>query len=296
MCIYSHLYFFFFFFFFFQAEDGIRDAQESRGLGDVYKRQYQRRVRGTFPFRAMGNSGSNTSEPFNELPDSPTVRLNRDVDFPLVVNLDPNKGKNRLPKRLIFRLTPSHCEFWRAHDGEAAGVRPVKAISYFNVLGWGHSNVVLRLIESCEVVVQGGKMVKKRNVYEFHTREGEKITKLLSISCHAIVSDINTKRNEERLVEKEREWNEYWVEKERQEAKSISPIPISPVIECMSPLAGTDVNPKYAMSAMSLTTEDLLSGSLRADTILDADIERIRSESPVPSPLIIPAASRSPVA
>ena len=29
----------FFHFFFFQAEDGIRDAQESRGLGDVYKRQ-----------------------------------------------------------------------------------------------------------------------------------------------------------------------------------------------------------------------------------------------------------------
>ena len=27
------------FFFFFQAEDGRRDAQESRGLGDVYKRQ-----------------------------------------------------------------------------------------------------------------------------------------------------------------------------------------------------------------------------------------------------------------
>ena len=26
---------------FFQAEDGIRDAQESRGLGDVYKRQMQ---------------------------------------------------------------------------------------------------------------------------------------------------------------------------------------------------------------------------------------------------------------
>ena len=27
-------------FFFFQAEDGIRDAQVSRGLGDVYKRQH----------------------------------------------------------------------------------------------------------------------------------------------------------------------------------------------------------------------------------------------------------------
>eukprot|EP00658_Telonema_sp_P-2_P014011 TRINITY_DN15312_c0_g1_i6.p1 TRINITY_DN15312_c0_g1~~TRINITY_DN15312_c0_g1_i6.p1 ORF type:complete len:289 (-),score=70.94 TRINITY_DN15312_c0_g1_i6:360-1226(-) len=32
------------FFFFFQAEDGIRDAQESRGLGDVYKRQPAERV------------------------------------------------------------------------------------------------------------------------------------------------------------------------------------------------------------------------------------------------------------
>ena len=29
-----------FFFFFFQAEDGIRDLVRSRGLGDVYKRQY----------------------------------------------------------------------------------------------------------------------------------------------------------------------------------------------------------------------------------------------------------------
>eukprot|EP00658_Telonema_sp_P-2_P064717 TRINITY_DN5392_c0_g1_i2.p1 TRINITY_DN5392_c0_g1~~TRINITY_DN5392_c0_g1_i2.p1 ORF type:complete len:135 (-),score=55.18 TRINITY_DN5392_c0_g1_i2:96-500(-) len=33
-----------FFFFFFQAEDGIRDAQESRGLGDVYKRQVPHQI------------------------------------------------------------------------------------------------------------------------------------------------------------------------------------------------------------------------------------------------------------
>ncbi len=32
------------FFFFFQAEDGIRDAQESRVLGDVYKRQDYRGI------------------------------------------------------------------------------------------------------------------------------------------------------------------------------------------------------------------------------------------------------------
>ena len=31
--------------FFFQAEDGIRDSSTSRGLGDVYKRQRQRRLR-----------------------------------------------------------------------------------------------------------------------------------------------------------------------------------------------------------------------------------------------------------
>ena len=34
--------------FFFQAEDGIRDAQESRGLGDVYKRQLLRKLRDVF--------------------------------------------------------------------------------------------------------------------------------------------------------------------------------------------------------------------------------------------------------
>ena len=43
-------------FFFFQAEDGIRDAQESRGLGDVYKRQVDRRYEagrgGTIWYRA----------------------------------------------------------------------------------------------------------------------------------------------------------------------------------------------------------------------------------------------------
>eukprot|EP00831_Metopus_contortus_P004860 TRINITY_DN1180_c0_g1_i3.p1 TRINITY_DN1180_c0_g1~~TRINITY_DN1180_c0_g1_i3.p1 ORF type:complete len:276 (-),score=46.89 TRINITY_DN1180_c0_g1_i3:8-835(-) len=35
----DHREFCYFFFFFFQAEDGIRDVERSRGLGDVYKRQ-----------------------------------------------------------------------------------------------------------------------------------------------------------------------------------------------------------------------------------------------------------------
>ena len=40
--------FFFFSVFFFQAEDGIRDLVRSRGLGDVYKRQYLRVPLGRF--------------------------------------------------------------------------------------------------------------------------------------------------------------------------------------------------------------------------------------------------------
>ena len=40
-------------YFFFQAEDGIRDAQESRGLGDVYKRQPRWQVKcRSFPWLA----------------------------------------------------------------------------------------------------------------------------------------------------------------------------------------------------------------------------------------------------
>ena len=42
------------FFFFFQAEDGIRDAQESRGLGDVYKRQSLTRLNCTFRLSSVG--------------------------------------------------------------------------------------------------------------------------------------------------------------------------------------------------------------------------------------------------
>ena len=42
--------------FFFQAEDGIRDAQESRGLGDVYKRQDLLPVHLTAQVIPMGGS------------------------------------------------------------------------------------------------------------------------------------------------------------------------------------------------------------------------------------------------
>eukprot|EP00658_Telonema_sp_P-2_P004858 TRINITY_DN11817_c0_g1_i3.p1 TRINITY_DN11817_c0_g1~~TRINITY_DN11817_c0_g1_i3.p1 ORF type:complete len:236 (-),score=80.33 TRINITY_DN11817_c0_g1_i3:47-754(-) len=52
-----------FFFFFFQAEDGIRDAQESRGLGDVYKRQD---LNGQLTPVAIGRAAPNHAEEENK--------------------------------------------------------------------------------------------------------------------------------------------------------------------------------------------------------------------------------------
>ena len=49
--------------FFCQAEDGIRDAQESRGLGDVYKRQ-------EFRNQVPGKMGVRKSRPVNFFSDS----------------------------------------------------------------------------------------------------------------------------------------------------------------------------------------------------------------------------------
>eukprot|EP00658_Telonema_sp_P-2_P000571 TRINITY_DN10218_c0_g1_i9.p1 TRINITY_DN10218_c0_g1~~TRINITY_DN10218_c0_g1_i9.p1 ORF type:complete len:186 (-),score=61.70 TRINITY_DN10218_c0_g1_i9:215-772(-) len=55
MCVVRFL---FFFFFFFQAEDGIRDAQESRGLGDVYKRQVSTQSTGAILRQPLVAAGS----------------------------------------------------------------------------------------------------------------------------------------------------------------------------------------------------------------------------------------------
>ena len=54
--------------FFFQAEDGIRDAQESRGLGDVYKRQTPNGVR-SFSDQALGPNETHNYTIFTIYPD-----------------------------------------------------------------------------------------------------------------------------------------------------------------------------------------------------------------------------------
>eukprot|EP00831_Metopus_contortus_P018126 TRINITY_DN17717_c0_g1_i1.p1 TRINITY_DN17717_c0_g1~~TRINITY_DN17717_c0_g1_i1.p1 ORF type:complete len:156 (+),score=37.01 TRINITY_DN17717_c0_g1_i1:104-571(+) len=73
---------FFMFFFFFQAEDGIRDVERSRGLGDVYKRQginaeyMGPEIEGNFTLEILKRKTGFTSIFFNSL-----VNLNKFIDF-----------------------------------------------------------------------------------------------------------------------------------------------------------------------------------------------------------------------
>eukprot|EP00658_Telonema_sp_P-2_P036108 TRINITY_DN26176_c0_g1_i3.p1 TRINITY_DN26176_c0_g1~~TRINITY_DN26176_c0_g1_i3.p1 ORF type:complete len:125 (+),score=25.57 TRINITY_DN26176_c0_g1_i3:2-376(+) len=72
-------------FFFFQAEDGIRDAQESRGLGDVYKRQAPSSQRTSPPLFTMGgtpptNNNDNKGEDEDRQPHPTDREMHEHVD------------------------------------------------------------------------------------------------------------------------------------------------------------------------------------------------------------------------
>ena len=59
------------FFFFFQAEDGIRDLVRSRGLGDVYKRQWPHHANPAHPARREKNRICRAAR---RRPENPPVR------------------------------------------------------------------------------------------------------------------------------------------------------------------------------------------------------------------------------
>ena len=63
--------------FFFQAEDGIRGAQESRGLGDVYKRQ-------VYDYAKKVNSGEIIDASFLPIIFEPDAELLASQDLSLI--------------------------------------------------------------------------------------------------------------------------------------------------------------------------------------------------------------------
>eukprot|EP00658_Telonema_sp_P-2_P005503 TRINITY_DN12055_c0_g1_i4.p1 TRINITY_DN12055_c0_g1~~TRINITY_DN12055_c0_g1_i4.p1 ORF type:complete len:311 (-),score=74.45 TRINITY_DN12055_c0_g1_i4:321-1253(-) len=73
---------FFVFFFFFQAEDGIRDAQESRGLGDVYKRQVSTQSTGKVHRNLMGSGASSAARGPNGAAMRASPACNRALESP----------------------------------------------------------------------------------------------------------------------------------------------------------------------------------------------------------------------
>eukprot|EP00658_Telonema_sp_P-2_P085206 TRINITY_DN9667_c0_g1_i4.p1 TRINITY_DN9667_c0_g1~~TRINITY_DN9667_c0_g1_i4.p1 ORF type:complete len:297 (-),score=81.43 TRINITY_DN9667_c0_g1_i4:561-1451(-) len=87
-----------FFFFFFQAEDGIRDAQESRGLGDVYKRQAELLAKAKFYEQICQPLGDEDKE----------------VSYIVVVDgsrqMVVNKFGGHLPGRIVAFLMNVHSE------------------------------------------------------------------------------------------------------------------------------------------------------------------------------------------
>eukprot|EP00831_Metopus_contortus_P040470 TRINITY_DN3170_c0_g1_i4.p1 TRINITY_DN3170_c0_g1~~TRINITY_DN3170_c0_g1_i4.p1 ORF type:complete len:111 (+),score=30.77 TRINITY_DN3170_c0_g1_i4:79-411(+) len=74
------------FFFFFQAEDGIRDVERSRGLGDVYKRQ----VMGCDGIYETMNSKEIVSFFYSEMEKNPEEKLSKHVENFLDKSLSPN--------------------------------------------------------------------------------------------------------------------------------------------------------------------------------------------------------------
>eukprot|EP00658_Telonema_sp_P-2_P039334 TRINITY_DN28147_c0_g1_i1.p1 TRINITY_DN28147_c0_g1~~TRINITY_DN28147_c0_g1_i1.p1 ORF type:complete len:137 (-),score=39.61 TRINITY_DN28147_c0_g1_i1:21-431(-) len=83
-------------FFFFQAEDGIRDAQESRGLGDVYKRQGISDISVSLLAKSLRANYSLLSVIVAANP-SITTRPRQDLEEAVTLNRFPTKVKDMIP-------------------------------------------------------------------------------------------------------------------------------------------------------------------------------------------------------
>ena len=102
-------------FFFFQAEDGIRDAQESRGLGDVYKRQ---RLSRRSPSRSDGTTTAATrliqmpGRPFAPATGTCLLYTSDAADDLLCVDL----GGRRIIKKKTNYFSPNNINYQSSYN------------------------------------------------------------------------------------------------------------------------------------------------------------------------------------
>eukprot|EP00831_Metopus_contortus_P083230 TRINITY_DN9172_c0_g1_i4.p1 TRINITY_DN9172_c0_g1~~TRINITY_DN9172_c0_g1_i4.p1 ORF type:complete len:283 (-),score=65.06 TRINITY_DN9172_c0_g1_i4:488-1336(-) len=92
----------FFFFFFFQAEDGIRDVERSRGLGDVYKRQVS--TQSTWVEKEMTGLYI-TGHPLDDYVKSLKIQTTNQISevYSVQETLDANETDEILPSVEIFK-------------------------------------------------------------------------------------------------------------------------------------------------------------------------------------------------
>eukprot|EP00658_Telonema_sp_P-2_P058497 TRINITY_DN46990_c0_g1_i1.p1 TRINITY_DN46990_c0_g1~~TRINITY_DN46990_c0_g1_i1.p1 ORF type:complete len:128 (-),score=51.30 TRINITY_DN46990_c0_g1_i1:80-463(-) len=109
--------------FFFQAEDGIRDAQESRGLGDVYKRQQQ---------ELMGKTELDLQEQHSNLPGQEAI-LKQALTQVELATAEYNKARAELADH-HHQTTELHTKrdqvFASLEQAEDSGVRAALPVSY----------------------------------------------------------------------------------------------------------------------------------------------------------------------
>eukprot|EP00658_Telonema_sp_P-2_P016147 TRINITY_DN16254_c0_g1_i1.p1 TRINITY_DN16254_c0_g1~~TRINITY_DN16254_c0_g1_i1.p1 ORF type:complete len:172 (+),score=48.15 TRINITY_DN16254_c0_g1_i1:12-527(+) len=98
-------------FFFFQAEDGIRDAQESRGLGDVYKRQVS--TQSTGRYRIAKEQTASQAQLGENLLDQRTRDLLSDIE----------SLRSKDPLRLENEANIFHEQFWKRRAKAIANQR-----------------------------------------------------------------------------------------------------------------------------------------------------------------------------
>ena len=104
----------------------------------------------------------------------------------------------RLPKACGIQLIlgQQSLTFSEASDG----AEPPE-LSYFNVIGWGHSSKSLRLVEALPD--------ESTREWRFRTQEGAAVVADLEVYCRAILADMQAQEAEKRLADKEKEWDEF---------------------------------------------------------------------------------------